>query len=56
MRLASSAGNDPLSPLARKNRLVTRPSLLVLTPCHSRSGLSLSQFVLSVQFSPSVAS
>ena len=35
---------------------MTRPPLSVVIPCHSPKGASVSQPVLSVQFSPTVAS
>ena len=55
-RLPSSAGISPVNPLDCSHSSVTRPSSSVVTPCHSPIGSSLSQFVLSSQPSPPVAS
>ena len=52
----SVCGIAPVNWLSQSSSLVTRPRLSVVTPCHSPSGLSLSQLVLSTQSSPSVAS
>ena len=46
---------SPDNPLSDRVICVTRPSLSVVTPYHVSSGSSLHQFVLSVQFGPSVA-
>ena len=54
-RLPSSAGISPLKLLSSGTNAITRPSSLVVTPYHSPRGASLSQLLLSNQFSPSVA-
>ena len=56
VRLPKDDGSSPDSPFSSSSSVVTRPSLSVVTPNHSSSGLSLSQLVLSFQLSPSVAS
>ena len=55
-RFPSSDGSDPERPLAISESRVTRPLLLVSTPCHLSMGLSLGQLVFLVQLVPSVAS
>ena len=54
-RSASSAGTVPFNPLFAKDNPVTLPSLSVVTPYHEPADPLSSQFVLSVQFAPSVA-
>ena len=54
-RFPNSGGISPLNWLSARSSRVTRPSALVVTPCHSLRGASLSQLALSSQFSPFVA-
>ena len=53
--LPNSGGIGPVRLFLGRSRSVTRPWASMVTPCHSSSGLSLNQFVLRLQFSPSVA-
>ena len=55
VRSPSAAGSAPCTLLDERFNAVTRPSLSVVTPCHSSRGLPLNQFVLVVQLPPSVA-
>ena len=56
VRSLNSDGSVPDNRFSPSSKWVTRPFSSVVTPYHSFSGLSLSQLVLSVQLSPSVAS
>ena len=52
----AQAGISPVQTVVDERfNAVTRPSLSVVTPCHSSRGLPLNQFVLVVQLPPSVA-
>ena len=55
LRSPNDVGSVPDKPLSLSISRTTRPSALVVTPYHSSSGLSLSQFALFVQLSPFVA-
>ena len=53
-RRPRTAGSGPFSRLFSRTMRVTRPSSLVVTPYQEPIGSSVSQFVLTDQFSPSV--
>ena len=55
VRAPRSLGIEPVKSLSWRSIPQTRPWCIV-TPCHSSNGASVFQFVLTVQFGPSVAS
>ena len=55
VRSPRASGTAPVRPFPASSSRVTRPAASVVTPYHSPSGASVSQFAPFVQFAPSVA-